>query len=589
MMSTLANAPDLATVPEHSIPLMKAAAGAEPLIRGDYLFYKAPDALLAIGYPLRGRYNADAFAAALLDAQKINDSGQCFAIAPDMPPNLNAEILETDRYYVLGSNGPIPRRPRNQALRAREHLTISEGREFTPAHRRLWAEFLERTQGRMNERVAALYARTPEIMTGGDMIFLNAHDSDGRLAAALLLDQTPGRFTSYILGAHSRQHYAPHAMDLLFLSMWEKARALNKKFIHLGLGVNDGILRFKKKWGAIASFPFVMAAIPTAREEKLEHVGRTIALAVLRSGASGTSARQMLQDEPEERPFAMLWRLEKNGRVSWLGGTAHFFCCSFASSFRKLFRDVDNVIFEGPLDARFMAQVSAAGSATPPGYKPLLRMMTDTEIAALERMVHGPQSKLARILNSGRPAPAVDVRRILATSLPWHAFFTLWTSFLERLGWRQSVDMEAYNIARDMGKKIIAMENLEEQLESLGSLPVERALNFFRVCHTWPKRAKSNRMAYLAGDLENMMGSSAEFPTRTEHIVGRRDQRFRERMRPFLELGRTAIFVGSAHLVNLRGMLAEDGFTVRQSPFGIWPRIHLKWRDIRRPDEGVIW
>ena len=97
------------------------------------------------------------------------------------------------------------------------------------------------------------------------------------------------------------------------------------------------------------------------------------------------------------------------------------------------------------------------------------------------------------------------------------------------------------------------------------------------------------KKAYLAGDLEKMMGSSAEFPTRTEHVVGRRDQRFRERMRPWLLEGNCAVFVGCAHMVNLRHMLKEDGFSVRQKPFGLWPKLHLKWRDLKRPDDKVGW
>ncbi|MDE5833772.1 MAG: TraB/GumN family protein, partial [Desulfovibrio sp.] len=101
--------------------------------------------------------------------------------------------------------------------------------------------------------------------------------------------------------------------------------------------------------------------------------------------------------------------------------------------------------------------------------------------------------------------------------------------------------------------------------------------------------SRRNMRAYLAGDLEGMMGSSAEFPTRTEHVIGRRDERFRRRMRPWLERGRCAVFVGAAHLVNIRHMLAEDGFDVEQAPFGIMPKIHLKWRELSRPDEKVEW
>ena len=54
-----------------------------------------------------------------------------------------------------------------------------------------------------------------------------------------------------------------------------------------------------------------------------------------------------------------------------------------------------------------------------------------------------------------------------------------------------------------------------------------------------------------------MLGTSTEFPSRTEQIIDGRNQRFRERMRPFLEEGRAAVFVGSAHMLQLRDMLAE--------------------------------
>ncbi len=65
------------------------------------------------------------------------------------------------------------------------------------------------------------------------------------------------------------------------------------------------------------------------------------------------------------------------------------------------------------------------------------------------------------------------------------------------------------------------------------------------------------------------MGSSAEFPTRTGAVISLRDQRFRERMRSYLEEGRTAVFVGAAHLLNLRWMLAEDGYALRRCLPGI--------------------
>ena len=78
-------------------------------------------------------------------------------------------------------------------------------------------------------------------------------------------------------------------------------------------------------------------------------------------------------------------------------------------------------------------------------------------------------------------------------------------------------------------------------------------------------KAARNERAYLKGDLNGMMGTSTEFPTRTEQVIHRRDAIFLERMKPFLETGRCAVFVGTAHLLNLLPLLEGAGFTVRRS------------------------
>jgi hypothetical protein len=39
------------------------------------------------------------------------------------------------------------------------------------------------------------------------------------------------------------------------------------------------------------------------------------------------------------------------------------------------------------------------------------------------------------------------------------AFFTLWTHHLEQQGWKSSVDLEAYRLAREMKKTIVLPGN----------------------------------------------------------------------------------------------------------------------------------
>lgn len=577
-----------AKVPEHSVPLMTVMSGADPLLCDDYLFFAKDDWLIAVGWPLASKYSDENFISALNKVQDMTGAARIYYAGAKLPAKFKKYITETDRFYVLSTRAAIPRQLRNPVLKAASRLIITENAAFTAAHRKLWAEFLGLQQSKMPARVKELYANTPEAMQSGKFRLLDAKLPNGDLAASLLLDYSCNNFCAYIIGAHSRKNYVAHATDALFAQMLVNAKEAGKRYIHLGLGVNPGILRFKRKWGAVPASFYVAAQWQNIAQKKpaLEPDFRqTLARAILH--AEPSDMRRRLQITPSRKPYAMLWRVRKNGKESWLGGTAHFFCHSFELSFRNLFNKVDNVVFEGPLDAAFMADVQRNGQSMAPNARSLLEQLTEPQLLALEKVVKGKSPFWSRELVRKSPKADLDIPYLLAHSRPWHAFFTLWTAFLENQGWHESVDMEAWRIANDMEKNVIGMENLEEQLESLNSLPEERVTRFFRDCKSWKKRAAMNEKAYLAGDLELMMGTSAEFPTRTEHIVSRRDQRFRERMRPWLEKGRTAVFVGTAHLVNLRQMLKEDGFTVEQAPYGIWPKIQLALRKRKRSE--ITW
>jgi uncharacterized protein YbaP (TraB family) len=218
----------------------------------------------------------------------------------------------------------------------------------------------------------------------------------------------------------------------------------------------------------------------------------------------------------------MLWEIEKEDRRSWIGGTAHFFCYSFESSFRKLFERVDTMVFEGPLDQASLDQVSEVGRNPEPGCTHLINLLTEEDLRRLERAVIGPRGFWARVLGFQRPDPP-DVRYFLAETRHWMAFFSLWTSYLKRHGWDQSVDLEAWNLAHDMGKKVVGMETIAEQIETLESIPLSRIVRFFRLCDRWDGYIRRNERAYLKGDLKGMMGTSTEFPTRTEQVIHGRD------------------------------------------------------------------
>lgn len=548
-----------ARIPEHSVPFMAAVSGGEPFAIGAFLFYAREDWLIAVGYPL-GDGETDGFEAALAEALRRTRARDCWAIAPRLPSRLADRREEADRYLVLSLAARIPPRLERLAERAAARLAVEETVEFDGAHRRLWAEFMSRVA--LPPRVRELYARTPAVLgrTPG-LALLSARDPEGRVAASLLIDRAPRRFTSYLLGAHSREAYTPHATDLLFREMIRAARREGKEFLHLGLGVNEGIRRFKEKWGAAAGPAYEMAA--WREEECWRGEMSDLARLLARLPREPLSRQEFLASLPRERRYAMLWEVERDGRRSFLGGTAHFFGFRFERSFRRLFEEVQTVLFEGPLDPASLESVARIGRAPEPGGPRLTALLAEEEIARLERVVCGPRGRWARFFGFEHPDPP-DVRGLLAATRPWYAFFSLWTAFVGRRGWKESVDLEAWRIAGEMGKTVIAMETLAEQIETLEGIPLSRIVNFLRGCRRWGRMMRRYERFYLRGDLDRLFGTSIEFPTRTELVIHRRDARFLERMRSYLVEGGSAVFVGAAHLVGLRGMLAEAGFQVRR-------------------------
>ncbi|MDL2216952.1 TraB/GumN family protein, partial [Desulfovibrio sp. OttesenSCG-928-M14] len=465
-----------ALVPEHSVGFMCAMSGGRSLCVGDFLFFHSDDWLMGIGYPLALEQlceqadeallapkdladNALAFEAALTLALDKTGARACWAVAPCMPERLTAHVVNEDLFYILPAQAHIPPMLRRHVEAAAKRLNVTEDRLFSAAHRRLWAEQLARADMRPNVR--ELYARTESALaasraqegqsgTGGpllDLRLLNALNPDGSLAASLLLDYSPERFCSYIIGAHSKENYCPHATDLLFAELLARCRAQGKRFIHMGLGVNQGIARFKRKWGAQPILPYAMAAweeAPHARQRGQKtgksrvdpEIGR--AVNALLSAPPDISKQRLFDSFPQQRSFAMIYEVRKKNALSYLCGSAHFFRYSFEFAFRDLFAGLHTVIFEGPLDEDFLAAVERSGRNPAADDPRLARCMTETEIARLERVVYGPEGALARLAGQQRPRK-IDVRDLLENARPWFAFFSLWVACLERLGWYESV------------------------------------------------------------------------------------------------------------------------------------------------------
>jgi hypothetical protein len=262
----------------------------------------------------------------------------------------------------------------------------------------------------------------------------------------------------------------------------------------------------------------------------------------------------------------MIWEVQKEDKRSYLVGTAHFFPYHFRTSLRRYIARVDSVLFEGPLDAESAKRVVEAGS-TGCGHGSLVESLDAETIRKIQKDLGGPSPGLSShmmlrsLLGMGHDAPAWDD---LKGAKPWLAFFQVWSVYLKRNGWTHKMELDALKIAADSGKTVHYLETIEEQIEALDDVPLERFVHFLRQVN-WQDSRRGHLRHYLRGDLDGLMARVKDYPTYCESIIERRDPIFFARMRGFFEQGRAIAFLGASHCRGIKARLVADGYAVRPS------------------------
>jgi hypothetical protein len=252
----------------------------------------------------------------------------------------------------------------------------------------------------------------------------------------------------------------------------------------------------------------------------------------------------------------MAWEVERLGSRSTLIGAAHFFPRHFRRDLRRLIGGARIVLLEGPLDEAATRKVLEAGRGL--GGLGLYEVAKD-RIRARLGIYSAPLDvhRIIRELIFGRQEEWLEQE--LRALKPWAAFFGIWTRFRAREGWEHKMDLDAAQIARQLGKEVRYLETIEEQIAALEAVPLERILNFMH--KDWTRYCDAYERHYLAGDLEALAAAAQDFPTYCEPVIGRRDGVLAERMASELEAGGACVVIGVAHCGGVLARLAQRGFT----------------------------
>jgi hypothetical protein len=242
-----------AYVPEHILNLMVPISKGEPFLKEEHLVFVKDNWLILVGYPLEGNFSQERCERILKQAVETFRPEYLWFIGSEIPPSLQGSCKErqTDQYYKFDLNQKkLKPSLQRVADKASKELIVENGHSISKEHEALISELLKREK--LPPRLRELYRAMPDYVAhSSTACVLNARDKNGKLCAFFVVELGAKNFSTYVLGSHSKKHYVSHASDLLFLEMIKLTREHGKNTINLGLGGNEGIQRFKEKWGGI--------------------------------------------------------------------------------------------------------------------------------------------------------------------------------------------------------------------------------------------------------------------------------------------------------------------------------------------------
>jgi hypothetical protein len=260
-----------AVVPEQVVAYVSAVSGSRPRLVGPCVGYDSDGEFVLVAYPLHDPRDEGAMAEAVEQALQIPGLRRITVIGPARPASVPAgSKFEEDRYYAL----PLPPpktapKLRNLLRRASRELTVERGGQWGDDHLYLVQRYLDERHLATGTR--HIFERLPGYLAAspGSLLF-SARLADGRLAAFAVGEFASLHTAFFMFCFRDSRLTPPGSTDLLLSNVLDEAGRRGHGIMNLGLGVNEGIRFFKRKWGAIDFLPYVQVTwAPTPPVEGL--------------------------------------------------------------------------------------------------------------------------------------------------------------------------------------------------------------------------------------------------------------------------------------------------------------------------------
>lgn len=269
-----------AAVPEQLVPYVRAVSDLEPLECGGFLAWRSGPRLVLIGHAagllpsgsgqsgagpsgLNPSAPSDAgrLDAAVREAVSLRGVESLTVLSPFRPDAAPERAVSgtPDAYWGI----PLPADPagmpyaqklRNQLRRARRDILIArEG--WKPDHADLVESYIRSRPLAPGTR--HLFRRIgPYVEAVPDALLFAARDGEGALQGFAVGDYTALGTVFYLFAFRAPQS-PPGTADALLDALAAEGIRRGHALLNLGLGINPGIVFFKRKWGAVILRPHV--------------------------------------------------------------------------------------------------------------------------------------------------------------------------------------------------------------------------------------------------------------------------------------------------------------------------------------------
>jgi hypothetical protein len=240
---------DHAYIPEHLPAYGETFSGGEAFLAEEYVCYVRENALLFVGYPLTEACGEEILKSALEKAVKKFQPSRVTLVAPSFSEE-RGERRSPDFFYRLALNSArVPGKNKNMIRRAGRELAIQKHRHFASDHERLVQGFLASRE--VEEGIRTIFGRIEAYVSSSpNALIFDARDSGGNLAGFDIAEFGAKKYAFYLFNFRSPDVSVPGTSDLLLDALIREAQARGQGYLNLGLGINPGVIFFKKKWGA---------------------------------------------------------------------------------------------------------------------------------------------------------------------------------------------------------------------------------------------------------------------------------------------------------------------------------------------------